>query len=137
MAHQQPNDLGLPDNDDVRRMIRRRRALWGLGSLLAIVVVCVAVIMMMLQRLEVRTANFQPPMTALERQRLLPQDPVLDAAPSLDGLRYGNETGSDAARYSIKEVEVQGGDVPLGQASILQQTHLHANAQDLPSARQN
>lgn len=138
MAHRQPNDLGLPDSDDSRRLIRRRRVLWGLSSLVGMVVVCVAVIMMMLQRLEARTANFQPPMTALERQRLLPKDPVLEAAPKLDGLRYGEEAGSDATHYSVKEVEAQPRDVPLGQALLLQQTHLHANAQDgLRSARQN
>jgi hypothetical protein len=119
-------------------MIRRRRVLWGVGSLLSVVVVCIAAMMSMLQRLEDRTANFQPPMTALERQRLLPKDPVLEAAPRLDGLRYGDEAGSDATRYSVKEVEAQGHDAPLGQTLILQQTHLHANAQDgLRSARQN
>lgn len=138
MAHRQPNDLGLPDSDDSRRLNRRRRVLWGLSSLVGMVVVCVAVIMMMLQRLEARTANFQPPMTALERQRLLPKDPVLEAAPKLDGLRYGEEAGSDATHYSVKEAEAQPRDVPLGQTLLLQQTHLHANAQDgLRSARQN
>ena len=137
-AHRQPGDLGLPDSDDSWRSIRRRRVLWGLGSLLGIVVVCVAVIMAMLQRLETRSANFQPPMTALERQRLLPKDPILEAAPRLDGLRYGAESGPDATHYSVKEVEAQPGDVPLSQSLILQQTHLHANAQDaLGSARQN
>lgn len=133
MAHRQPNGLGLPDSNDSRGVIRRRRVLWGLGSLMGIVVICVAIIMIMMQRLEARTASFQPPMTALERQRLLPNDPVLNAAPRLDGLRYGEEAGSDAIHYSVKEV-----DVPLGQALIIQQTHLHANAQDgLQSARQN
>ncbi|WP_346829979.1 hypothetical protein ABDX87_23245 [Pseudomonas abietaniphila] len=138
MAHHQPNDLGLPDRDNSRGMIRRRRVLWGVGSLLGVVVVCVAVVVVMLQRLEARTANFQPPMTALERQRLLPKDPVLDAAPKLDGLRYGEEAGSDPAHYSVKEVEVQGRDVPLGQALMLHETDLHANVQHgLQPASQN
>lgn len=127
MAHHPPNELGLPDCDDSRRMIRRRRVLWGVGSLLSVVVICVAVMMTMLQRLEDKTASFQPPMTALERQRLLPKDPVLEAAPRLDGLRYGDEAQSDATHYSVKEVEAQGRDAPLGQALILQETHLHAN----------
>jgi len=138
MAHRQPNGLGLPNSDDSRGVTRRRRVLWGLGSLMGIVVICVAIIMIMMQRLEARTASFQPPMTALERQRLLPNDPVLDAAPRLDGLRYGEEAGSDATLYSVKEVEAQPRDVPLGQALIIQQTHLHANAQEgLQSAKQN
>jgi hypothetical protein len=138
MAHHQPNDLGLPNSDDSSRMIRRRRVLWGVGSLLSVVVVCVAVVMVMLQRLETRTASFQPPMTALERQRLLPEDPVLEAAPKLDGLRYGDEAQSAPTHYSVKEVETQEHGAPLGQAMLLQQTHLHANTQDgLRSARQN
>lgn len=138
MAHHQPNDLGLPDSDDSRRMIRRRRVLWGVGSLLGVAMVCVAVIMVMLQRLEARTANFQPPMTALERQRLLPKDPVLDAAPRLEGLRYGDDAGTDPTHYSVKEVQAQGRDVPLGQTLIRHETDLHANAENsLRPASQN
>jgi hypothetical protein len=138
MAHHQPNDLGLPDDDDSRRMIRRRRVLWGVSSLMGVVVVCVAVITVMLQRLEARTASFQPPMTALERQRLLPKDPVLDAAPRLDGLRYRDEAGPDPAHYSVREVEEKEGDASLGQGLNLQETNLHANAQkDVRPAVQN
>jgi hypothetical protein len=111
-------------------MIRRRWLMWCVGSLMGFIVVSVAAIVMMLQRIEAKNASFQPPMTALERQRLLPTDPVLDAAPKLDGLRYRDEAKSDPMHYSVKEVEARGGDEPLGQALLLHETNLHATAQN-------
>lgn len=91
MADTQPEDTSAFRTDHVgARTIRRRKILLGLALLAGVVVVCIASIVLMLERLESRNASFQPPMTALERQRLLPQDPVLVASPKLEGLHYGD-----------------------------------------------
>lgn len=89
MADTQPEDVFVLRADRVgARMIRRRKILLGLALLAAVVVVCITSIVLMLERLESRNASFQPPMTALERQRLLPEDPVLVASPKIEGLHY-------------------------------------------------
>jgi hypothetical protein len=68
---------------------RRRKVFAGIGGLVCIAVIGGATIITMLQRLEARNANFQPPMTSLEREQLLPPEPVLEIRPQVDGLRYG------------------------------------------------
>lgn len=109
----------------------------GIGLLLCVVVACVAAIVTMLQRLETRNATFQPPMTALERQRLLPKDPVLDTAPRLDGLRYGDQVEIKAAEFSPVEDAAHDEHPPLSHAMILQTQELHADTHsDLHPARQ-
>jgi type II secretory pathway component PulM len=104
MADLQPDAHEETPGLDFRRDVRRRRMMLGVGLLLSVVVLCVAAILLMLQRLEARNASFQPPMTALERQRMLPQDPVLDAAPQIEGLRYGK---SPAVSDDFPPLEVQ------------------------------
>lgn len=129
MAESQPEGArGLPQGANFKRMLRQRKVMLGVGLLLCIVVVCVTAILTMLQRLEARNASFQPPMTALERERLLPPDPVLDAAPKLDGLRYRQQVELKVEGGSPAEGENQHGQGPLSHALILQHEDLHADA---------
>ncbi|MFJ3486272.1 hypothetical protein ACIPL1_23155 [Pseudomonas sp. NPDC090202] len=129
MADQQANAHRPPIDTDALRALRRRRLWVGCGLLLGIVVVCVAAIVIMLQRLEARNANFQPPMTALERERLLPAEPVLDTAPKIEGLHYGSQiqTDGDSLSPSARHAEFEHGlQEPL---QILQNDDLHANSE--------
>ncbi|WP_342653110.1 hypothetical protein [Pseudomonas sp. F3-2] len=99
----------------------RRRALIGMGCLLGIVVICVAFITYMLNHLETRRGSVQPPMTALERERLLPGDPVLETAPRLDGLRYRDNDQSGVDGFSPSHTtDQQFSPMPLNQTLILQ-----------------
>ncbi len=127
MAGRRPDTHGLPEGTDFKWMSRRRKVMLSVGLLLAIVVACIAAIVIMLQRLEARTANFQPPMTAVERLRLLPHDPVLDISPKLEGLRYRDETQIKAGDTSSEEVR-EIGQIPLSHALILRSDDLHAIA---------
>lgn len=93
MADKQPNDaISVMPDVHFTRALRRRRVLIGVGLLLSVVAICAAAIVALLQQLEVRNASFQPPMTASERQLLLPADPVLQATPQVEGIRYGSGT---------------------------------------------
>lgn len=138
MADHRPQDAQrLLEGNDHRQSTRRRKVMLGIGLLLCVVVACVAAIVTMLQRLETRNATFQPPMTALERQRLLPKDPVLDAAPRLEGLRYGDQVEIKAAEFSPVEDQAHDEHPPLSHAMILQTQELHADTHsDLHPARQ-
>lgn len=138
MADHSPQDAQrLLEGNDHRQSTRRRKVMLSIGLLLCVVVACVAAIVTMLQRLETRNATFQPPMTALERQRLLPKDPVLDAAPRLDGLRYGDQVEIKAAEFSPVEDPSHDEHPPLSHAMILQIQELHADTHsDLHPARQ-
>lgn len=80
---------GLPEELPLGPSGRRRKVFAGIGGLVCIAVIGGATIITMLQRLEARNANFQPPMTSLEREQLLPPEPVLEIKPQVDGLRYG------------------------------------------------
>ncbi|MDD1965275.1 hypothetical protein NPS29_08080 [Pseudomonas putida] len=127
MADYQPDAREVPQGSDLRGDVRRRKVMMGVGLLMGIVVLCVAAILLMLQRLEARNASFQPPMTALERQRLLPPDPVLDTAPQIQGLRYGEQPGLIGDDLVAPEVQhVSHG--PLGQAPALEGGNLHADS---------
>jgi len=127
MADYQPDAREVPQGPDFRRDVRRRRVMMGVGLLLGVVVLCVGAILVMLQRLEARNASFQPPMTALERQRLLPTDPVLDAAPTIQGLRYGEQPASDRDGWAGPEVQ-HASHEPLGLAPALEGDNLHAGS---------
>ncbi|MGH8415700.1 MAG: hypothetical protein ACRER8_00165 [Pseudomonas sp.] len=137
MAENQPEGVQtLPRGANFKRMLRRRKVVFGIGLLLGIVVVCVTAILIMLQRLEARNASFQPPMTALERQRLLPPDPVLDSAPKLDGLRYRQQVELKVEGYAPED-ERSEREEPLSRTLILQHEDLHADAHsDLRPAAQ-
>lgn len=74
-----------------RSLTARRNVLLTLGVLLSIAIVCAVAINLMLQRIELRDAHFHPPMTPSEREQLMPVEPRLDVAPSVDGLRYGGD----------------------------------------------
>ncbi|MFJ5296361.1 hypothetical protein ACIQAL_07530 [Pseudomonas sp. NPDC088368] len=118
------------EGESFTKMLRRRKVMIGVGALLGIVLVCVAAILIMLQRLEARNASFQPPMTELERQRLLPPDPILDAAPKLDGLRYGRQdepgSGAGAGGYSPVENDTSQEGGALTRALMQHTDELHA-----------
>lgn len=137
MAENQPEGVQrLLRGANFKRMLRRRKVVFGIGLLLGIVVVCVTAILIMLQRLEARNASFQPPMTALERQRLLPPDPVLDSAPKLDGLRYRQQVELKVEGYAPED-ERSEREEPLSRTLILQHEDLHADAHsDLRPAAQ-
>ncbi|SEI76997.1 hypothetical protein [Pseudomonas sp. NFR16] len=136
MADTQPDVHEIPQGRAASRLDVRRRALVGMGCLLGIVVICVGVIAYMLNHLETRRASVQPPMTALERARLLPPDPVLETAPRLDGLRYrdNDEPGIDGFSPS-HTTERQVSPMPFNQTLIRQSgdlslTHsLHASTE--------
>lgn len=135
--HLPESPYGHAQGNDHRHMLRRRKVMLGMGLLLTIVVICVAAILTMLQRLEARNATFQPPMTALERQRLLPQDPVLNTAPRLDGLRYRDQVERTPEDFSPAEDDLQVDPPPLSHALILPAGDLRADAHaNLHSTRQ-
>lgn len=129
MAASQPERTrGFTQGAKFKRMPRRRKVMLGVSLLLVVAVVCVAAILVMLHRLEARNAAFQPPMTALERQRLLPSDPVLDTAPRLEGLRYRQQGELKAEGFSPVEsvdAEDQG---PANHLLLLHGGNLHADA---------
>jgi hypothetical protein len=131
MAESQPGSIeGSAAHATPKVMPRRRKAMVCIGALLSIVMVCVAAIVIMLQRLEARNASFQPPMTELERQRLLPPDPILDTAPRLNGLRYGQQVepgaGSDPGGYSPVEHDPSQAQGALSHALMQHRDEWHA-----------
>lgn len=89
MAHAQPEIEALKQQERAAPLRRRRKIMIGVGCLMGIVVVGAATILTMLEHLETRNANFRPPMTSLEREQLLPPEPVLEVKPQVEGLRYG------------------------------------------------
>ena len=127
MADYQPDAREAPQEPDFTRDVRRRRVMMGVGLLLGVVVLCVAAILVMLQRLEARNASFQPPMTALERQRLLPPDPTLEAAPQIQGLRYGEQPAPGRDQWVGSEVQHASHGL-LGQDAALEDDNLHADS---------
>jgi len=121
----------------VWKVLRRRKVMIGIGALLSIAAVCVAAILLMLQRLEARNASFQPPMTELERQRLLPPDPILEAAPKLEGLRYGQQVEIDSANLVPAEHDPSQAQGSLSRALMQRRQQLHAESdvRPIPSNR--
>jgi hypothetical protein len=89
MAYAQPEIDAVPEHNRAAPARRRRKVIIGVSCLLGIVVVGAASIITMLDRLEMRNASFRPPMTSLEREQLLPPEPVLEIKPQVEGLRYG------------------------------------------------
>lgn len=121
----------------VWKVLRRRKVMIGIGALLSIAAVCVAAILLMLQHLEARNASFQPPMTELERQRLLPPDPILEAAPKLEGLRYGQQVELDSADLVPVEHDPSQAQGSLNRALMQRRQQLHADSdvRPVPSSR--
>ena len=112
MADNRADDaISVMPDVNFTRAIRRRRVMLGVGLLLGVVAACAVTIVVLMQQLEVRNASFQPPMTASERQRLLPADPILHTAPQLEGIRYGNHV-----QYSMQydESAFDALDDPMG-----------------------
>ncbi|MFK3974009.1 hypothetical protein ACI2KS_25155 [Pseudomonas sp. NPDC087358] len=133
MADYLPDDAGKARRGNAfRRLIRTRKLLLGVAALLGVVAACVAVIALMLQKLETRSNAYQPPMTELERQRLLPADPVLDAAPRLDGLRYGDQGAPQAAEPPVEALAAPGAP-GHGTTRVIEDLHATAH-QDAKSA---
>lgn len=108
------------------RMLPRRKILLGIGFLLSIILLSVAAILVLLHRVEARSASFQPPMTDLELQRILPPDPVLDAAPQLEGLHYREHVDLKADGYSPNDHQRSEAGAPLSRVLILQNGNLRA-----------
>ncbi|MDH0745470.1 hypothetical protein N5D61_03805 [Pseudomonas sp. GD03842] len=134
--HQAEGTHGNIQGNVHKHLLRRQKVMLGLGLLLAVVVMSVAAIVLMLQRLEAKNATFQPPMTALERQRLLPTDPVLDTAPKIDGLRYRDQVERTLEDFAPTSDASQEEHPPLSHALILQSADLHADAHaNLPAGR--
>jgi hypothetical protein len=127
MADYQPDAHEVPQGPDLSRDVRRRRVILGVGSLIGVVVLCVAAILVMLQRLEARNASFQPPMTALERQRMLPSDPILDTAPQIQGLRYGQQPLTGRNEWVEPDVQHTSHE-PQGQHPALGDDDLHVDS---------
>lgn len=70
------------------------RKVWAMaGVLLLSVLLCCAAIAWMLHGLEARHAARQPPMSALEREQMLPPEPRLEATPQVDGIHYRPQEG--------------------------------------------
>jgi hypothetical protein len=78
MAYAQPEIDAVPEHNRAAPARRRRKVIIGAASIIT-----------MLDRLEMRNASFRPPMTSLEREQLLPPEPVLEIKPQVEGLRYG------------------------------------------------
>lgn len=132
MADNQPTTaVDLVPHARFSRRVTRRALMLGVAALLGIVAGCAATILIMLERLETRNASFQPPMTALERQQLLPADPVLDTTPRLDGLRYGQGSDSAAQGYMPTGNSAAAQHNSLGHTALLHMHNedLHATAQ--------
>ena len=90
MAHAQPEIEAVRQHQRAAPLRRRRKIMIGVSCLLSIVVVGASTIVTMLEHLELRNASFRPPMTSLEREQLLPPEPVLEVKPQVEGLRYGS-----------------------------------------------
>jgi hypothetical protein len=134
-----------PDELPVGPTGRRRKVFAGIGGLVCIAVIGGATIITMLQRLEARNANFQPPMTSLEREQLLPPEPVLEIKPQVDGLRYGaviqaaqpatidDQTSPMPSALAALPFQVPPPSPlrspPAGPLGVAQAVHVHATAQ--------
>lgn len=85
-----------------------RRLLIALCLLSVAGMLCIGCILLLLQHVEAKNASFKPPMTALERERLLPPEPRLETTPSLGGLRYGEQArqgvSDDPSEMSLEQV---------------------------------
>ena len=128
MAEHQPTRAeSVVAGANFSRMPRRRKVMLGIAALAGIAAVSVVTILIMLERFEAKSASFQPPMTALERQQLLPQDPVLNAAPKLDGLRYGHQVERTSEGYTPVKGDAEDAHGPLGHAMILRGEDLRAD----------
>lgn len=104
MAHAQPEIEAVQEHERAAPSRRRRKIMIGVGGLLGIVVVGAATIVTMLEHLETRNASFRPPMTPLEREQLLPPEPVLEVKPQVEGLRYGSAISPAIKATSVESV---------------------------------
>lgn len=93
------------------------RKVWMMAGILALVVVlCFGVIAWMVFGLAARHAAFQPPMSSLERERLLPPEPRLEATPELDGLHYREQAEQQAGGYGWVDQPRGIAHIPIKQA---------------------
>jgi hypothetical protein len=93
------------------------RKVWMMAGILALVVLlCFGVIAWMVFGLEAEHAAFQPPMSALERERLLPPEPRLEATPQVDGLRYRAQAERQAHSYGWVDQQQGIVHIPVQQA---------------------
>lgn len=116
MAYAQPEIEAVREQERAAPSRRRRNVMIGVGCLLGIVVVGAGTIITMLEHLETRNASFRPPMTPLEREQLLPPEPVLEVKPQVDGLRYGAAivpSGQPVSVGPAKSEETSGPASPL------------------------
>jgi hypothetical protein len=93
------------------------RKVWMIAGTLALVVLlCFGVIAWIVFGLEAEHAAFQPPMSALERERLLPPEPRLEATPQVDGLRYREQAEQQADSYGWVDQQQGIVHIPVKQA---------------------
>jgi len=93
------------------------RKVWAMaGVLLLSVLLCCAVIAWMLQGLEARHAAFQPPLSTLERERMLPPEPRLESRPKVDGIRYRQQAQQQLDGYGWVDRPQGIAHIPLKQA---------------------
>jgi hypothetical protein len=99
------------------RLVTRRKLILGAGVLLLLTLGCFGAIVLMLQQIESRTASFQPPMTALERESLLPPEPGLNVSTPIEGLHYLEDAPEHADPYpSLSDKQAVG-------SALLSHTH--------------
>lgn len=93
------------------------RKVWAIVGVLALVVLlCFGVIAWMVFGLEAQHAAFQPPMSTLERERLLPPEPRLEATPRIDGLHYREQAEQQANSYGWVDKPQRIAHIPVKQA---------------------
>lgn len=115
-AQQPPRDneqAYQPDSVNVRTV-------WTMvGVLMLAVVLCCAVIVWLINSLEARHDAFKPPMSALERERLLAPEPRLEVTPRLDGIRYRQQAMQQLNSYGWVDQEKGIVHIPLKTAQQL------------------
>jgi hypothetical protein len=111
--------------------VSRRKVMLGFAAMLLVIVVCVGAIVVMLQRLETRNANFQPPMTSRERERLLPPEPTLVSSPELQGMHYREGAGDLADPSPPLNGDRGETQILMSHSPSLNGSSLHANGEPL------
>ena len=102
-----------PDSVDVRK------AGAVVGALLLTLLLCCGVIAWLINSLEAQHAAFNPPMSALERERLLAPEPRLEVTPRLDGIRYRQQAIQQLNSYGWVDQQQGIAHIPLKTAQQL------------------
>ncbi|MEB0040036.1 MULTISPECIES: hypothetical protein [unclassified Pseudomonas] len=96
------------------------RKVWAMvGVLLLTLMVCCGVIAWLIHSLQAQHAAFSPPMSDLERERLLPPEPRLEVMPRLDGIRYRQQAQQQLNSYGWVTPQQGIAHIPLKEAQQL------------------